>query len=222
MPSLCSPRRRAVWATSGRDSYRSPGAARSWAAWSNVDRQRRDHSTRGERQRLLQRKCMRHRGFLSDRVFAGTWVIRTVFFALSFALFAAFAGILRLCADLAAFLDEADFFALFCFAQRRRCAREPIPAQAPRAWRPIRCPPGQARAIPVRSMARFAGDPSADQRGGHSGSQQAGSHHLGRSNKRPRLSRSGKLRGCCLRRCGKDARLGSADRAPTLPHLDDD
>ena len=107
-------------------------------------------------------------------------------------------------------------------AIRHQQAREPIPAQAPRARRPIRCPPGQARAIPVRSMARFAGDPSADQRGGHSGSQQAGSHHLGRSIKRPRLSRSGKLRGCCLRRCGKDARLGSADRAPTLPHHDDD
>jgi Transposase len=89
-------------------------------------------------------------------------------------------------------------------AIRHQQAREQIPPQAPRARRPIRCPPGQARAIPVRSMARCAGDPSADQRGGHSGSQQAGSHRLGRSIKRPRLSRSGKLRGC-LRRCGKDA-----------------
>jgi len=67
-----------------------------------------------------------------------------------------------------------------------------------------RSAPRQARAIPVRSMARHAGDPSADQRGNHSGSQQAGSHRLGRSIKRPGLSRSSKLRGC-LRRRGKDA-----------------
>ena len=83
-------------------------------------------------------------------------------------------------------------------------AREQIPAQAPRARCPIRCPPGQARAIPVRSMARYAGDPSADQRSGHGGSQQARSHRLGRSLKRPGLPRTGKPRGR-LRRCGKDA-----------------
>jgi transposase len=64
-------------------------------------------------------------------------------------------------------------------AIRHQQAREQIPAQTPRAQCPIRCPPRQARAIPIRSMARHAGDPGADQRGGHSGSQQAGSHRLG-------------------------------------------
>src|SRR5216683_3062785 len=53
-------------------------------------------------------------------------------------------------------------------------------------------------------MARYAGDPGADQRSGHSGSQQAGSHRLVRSIKRPRLSRTSKHCGC-LTRCGKDA-----------------
>jgi hypothetical protein len=78
-----------------------------------------------------------------------------------------------------------------------------LPAQAPRARRPIRCPPGQARAIPVRPVARYAAD-SSEQRGDHCGSQQAGSHRPGRSIKRPGLSRSGKLRDCLIR-CGKDA-----------------
>ncbi len=107
-------------------------------------------------------------------------------------------------------------------AIRHQQARQQIPAQAARARRPLRCPPRQARAIPIRSVARCAGDPGADQRGGHGGSQQAGSHRLGRSSKRPGLSRTGKLCGC-LRRCGKDAfGLEAQNRAPTLPHHGDD
>jgi hypothetical protein len=77
-------------------------------------------------------------------------------------------------------------------------------AGAPGAWRPIRRAPSQARAVPLRSMARCAGDPVADQRGGHGGSQQAGSRCLGRYIKRSGLSRTGKRRGR-LRRCGIDA-----------------
>lgn len=62
------------------------------------------------------------RGFLSDRVFAGTFVTWTALFALFLVLFAAFAETLRPWTDLAAFLSGPGFFALLCFAQRRRCA----------------------------------------------------------------------------------------------------
>ena len=78
-------------------------------------------------------------------------------------------------------------------AVRDQQARKQIPAQAPRARCSVRCPPSQARAIPVRLVARYIGDPSTDQRSGHSGSQQAGPHRLGGSIKRSAVSPGGKL-----------------------------
>jgi hypothetical protein len=76
-----------------------------------------------------------------------------------------------------------------------------------------RCSSGSSGSDPLLSMARYAGDPGADQRGGHIGCQQAGSHSLGRSIKWP---------GYCVPINAVAARdseektpsAGSADRAP--------
>jgi transposase len=66
-----------------------------------------------------------------------------------------------------------------------------IPAEVFRARCSSSSPPGQARAIPIRPMARCVGGSSADQRSRHGCSQQAGTYRLGCAIKRTGLSCSG-------------------------------